>query len=130
MASARSLARMILVVDDHRDSRYAVVRLLQRLGHDAVEAHGGREAIAYLRDHTPALIILDCNMPRVDGLDVVRFVRGEGRLADVAVVVYTADVLGDRRADFERLGVQGWIVKASTDWDQIADAANRFAARA
>ena len=117
---------MILVVEDHDDSRYALVRLLQRFGHDVAEADGGQQAIDFLRDFKPSLILLDCNMPCVDGLDVLRSVRGEERLANVPVVMFTADTHSERRAEFDRLGVQGWIKKASMDWDQLAQAAKRF----
>jgi CheY-like chemotaxis protein len=106
--------------------------MIQTLGYDAVAADGGREAIDYLREctaATPELIILDCHMPCIDGLGVLRFVRGDPRLSAVPVVIFTSDVWPETRPDFDKLGVQGWIRKASMDWDEIAHVAERFATK-
>ena len=55
-------------------------------------APGGREAIDFPRDTMPPrLLILDCNMPHVSGLDVLAFVRADPRLAGVPVVIYSSD---------------------------------------
>jgi two-component system chemotaxis response regulator CheY len=120
---------MILVVDDHADTRNVVVKLLRHLGYEAVAAVGGAEAVAFLSAAKPELVILDCNMPCMDGVAVLRVIRGEPRLADLPVVVYSGDSSGATRAEMEALGVQGWIVKASTDWDQIAHLAKRYGVR-
>jgi CheY-like chemotaxis protein len=118
---------MILIVDDHVDSRCVVMRMLRRFGYDVVEADGGQEAMDYLRDAKPELIILDCNMPCVDGLDVLRAVRGDARLADVPVVVFSADARDERREELEALGIQGRIIKGSTNWDLLAHFATLYA---
>src|SRR5437763_11962869 len=111
---------MILVVDDHPEMTHVAVRLLERLGYDAAAIAGGQEAIRFLRNLMPKLIILDCPMPCVGGLDVLRFVRGDPPLSKVAVVMFSADADDQTRAPFHQLGIQGWIVKASMDWQNIA----------
>jgi len=118
---------MILVVDDHGDTCYAVVRILRHLGYEALGVMSGQEAIDHLRDSEPELIILDCNMPCVDGLAVLRHVRADARLAEVPVVINSGDVQPELRADVERAGIQGWIVKAtSSDWDEIVQFARMY----
>jgi len=106
-------------VDDHSETRYVLVRLLKGLGYDAVEAPGGREAIDFLRGTIPELIILDCNMPCVDGLGVIRAVRADPRLTKVPVVIFSSDTKDTAEPAYDELGVQEWIVKGSTDWDKI-----------
>jgi two-component system chemotaxis response regulator CheY len=117
---------MILIVDDHADTAYVAVRLLKQLGYDAVALAGGQEALDYLRSVTPNLIILDCHMPCVGGLDVLGAVRADPRLSRVPVVMFSADTVEDNRAPFHQLGIQGWIVKASMDWENIAHFAKLY----
>jgi CheY-like chemotaxis protein len=117
---------MILIVDDHADTAYVAVRLLKQLGYDAVAVAGGQEALDYLRNVTPKLIILDCHMPCVGGLDVLRAVRADPRLSGVPVVMFSGEADHDGRAGFHQLGIQGWIVKASMDWQNIAHFAKLY----
>ena len=121
---------MILVVDDHRDICTAVVGLLTVMRHDARCVTGGQEAIDYLRDATPDLVILDCSMPGVDGMGVLQHLRGDPRLAGVPVVMHSGDCRPETRADIERVGIQGWIVKDSSSYDEIVEAARRYDAPA
>ena len=120
---------MVLVVDDHPDTRDAVVKLLEKEGYHAVPVSGGQEALDYLRDVTPRLIILDCQMPCFDGLDLLRAVRADERLAHVPVVMFTANVSYALREDFDHLGVQGWIAKGSSDWEEILQFARIYGRR-
>jgi CheY-like chemotaxis protein len=117
---------VILVVDDHVDTGYVAVRLLKHLGYDAVAVAGGQEALDYLRSETPKLIILDCHMPCVSGLDVLRAVRANAALARVPVVMFSADADNGDREVFHQLGINGWIVKASMDWENIAHFAKLY----
>jgi len=118
---------MIHVVDDHADTRYVVTRLLKNLGYDAVAVEGGDEAIAYLRDAMPRMVILDCNMPCTDGLAVLTAIRSDARLAALPVVMFSGDTDGEQRRAIEAVGIQGWIVKASMDWDEISRFAKLYA---
>jgi chemosensory pili system protein ChpA (sensor histidine kinase/response regulator) len=120
---------MILVVDDHVDTRYVVVRLLARLGYEAAAVGGGVEAVAFLSGAKPELVILDLNMPCMDGLEVLRVIRGEPRLADLPVVMFSGDPSDARRAEVEALCFRGWIVKASMDWDRIEHFAKLYGVR-
>jgi chemosensory pili system protein ChpA (sensor histidine kinase/response regulator) len=121
---------MVLVVEDHSDTRNAVVKLLERHGYEAVGVVGGREALAYLREAMPELVLLDCQMPLMDGLDLLRAMRADARLANLPVVMFTASVSYTLREEFDHLGVQGWIAKGSTDWEEILQFAKMYAGRA
>jgi len=117
---------MILVVDDCRDICGAVVRVLTAMRYAALGVTGGREAIDYLRDERPDLMLLDCNMPDVDGVEVLRHVRGDPRLAEMPVVMLSGDLRPALRAELERAGIQGWILKDHSSYDEIRDAALRY----
>jgi CheY-like chemotaxis protein len=120
---------MILVVDDHAEVRTSVVRLLASYGYDAQAIAGGREALLFLQNNAPKLVILDLNMPDVDGLEVLRAMRMDARLLGLPVVMLTACLDHDGKGDaIMALGVQGWIVKVSHGWaERLVEAAERYA---
>jgi CheY-like chemotaxis protein len=80
----------ILLVEDDADTRFALTMLFELEGFDVVNAADGEEA--YLRAVTerPDLIITDINMPKVSGLDLIRLVREDGRIAGVPIVAMSA----------------------------------------
>ena len=119
---------MILVIDDHALVRKSVLRLLASHGHVATAVAGGQEALDFLKTHTPRLILLDFNMPEINGLAVLRAVRADTRLAACPVVMLTANVeLDVKRGEIASLGVEDWIVKASEKWvERLLEAAERY----
>ncbi len=66
---------MVLVVDDHEDTRRMMVRLLRHSGYDADMAGDGAAALRAMKAHRPGLVLLDYNMPGMTGSDVVRAIR-------------------------------------------------------
>jgi CheY-like chemotaxis protein len=119
---------MILVVDDHAQVRKSVLRLLASHGHVAVAVIGGQQALDFLQAQVPRLVILDFNMPGVNGLDVLRAVRADTRLAALPVVMLTASLHDGTPAEIASLGVQGWIIKTSVGWvERLLEAAQRYA---
>jgi len=78
----------VLVVDDSRMNRMTLIRLLERLGHDATEAADGREALDLLAAGTPVdLVLLDLVMPEVDGFETLATMKADPRLAAIPVIV-------------------------------------------
>lgn len=106
---------MILVVDDHTDTREALLRLLKRDGYEVIGVTGGREALLFLQTHKPRLVILDYNMPDVDGLSVLVEMKRDARLADVRVVMFSASG-GNLKEQALAAGVNGFVTKSSLDW--------------
>ena len=80
----------ILVVDDDTVSRHVLGETLAGAGLSVVELAGGAEALAWLEQQTPAVVLLDLVMPDPDGYAVLRHLRASSRLADIPVVVLTA----------------------------------------
>jgi CheY-like chemotaxis protein len=109
----------VLIVDDNVDICRVLARLVRATGHAADIALGGQEAIDYLQSHTPGMIILDIMMPRIDGLDVLRSVRADPRLAEVPVIMFTAAGEGELRDHAFRAGANGYWVKGSLDLTQL-----------
>jgi CheY-like chemotaxis protein len=116
---------MVLVVDDHGDTRHVLIRLLESSGYEAVGVADGNQALLFLRTNRPELIILDCHMPCLDGFGVLRAVRAHAELAHTPVLMFSADSASEDRA--LRLGANGFILKGSLDWAQFSQAVERYA---
>lgn len=77
---------VILIVDDHADSRWVLAHVVGRDRHTVLEAENGREAIALCRARRPDLVFLDLFMPEEDGFETLRVVRSELPKSRVIVV--------------------------------------------
>ena len=85
----------ILVVDDDQAVRDSLKRSLQYSGYEVAAAVDGIEALAHLSAHKVDAVVMDVMMPRLDGLETTRMLRGQGN--DVPILILTArDAVGDR----------------------------------
>src|SRR5262245_20477848 len=80
----------ILVVDDFDDTRWLLRTWLERRGFRVIEAENGNEAVVEAQAEPPDLIIMDLEMPELDGLSATRQIRGNAKLADVPIVAVSA----------------------------------------
>jgi DNA-binding response OmpR family regulator len=83
---------LILVADDDPDIRDIVSFRLRRAGYETVEASNGDDALKLAHERPPALCILDVMMPRVNGFEVVRELRGESSTEGIPILMLTASV--------------------------------------
>lgn len=83
---------LILVADDDPDIRGIVAFRLQRAGYQTLEAASGDEALRLIRESPPALCVLDVMMPKVNGFEVLRELRGNSATEDMLVLMLTASV--------------------------------------
>lgn len=110
---------MILIVDDQKDTGTALERLLKYAGHEAVSVTGGSEALAMLHVRKPKLLILDVNMPEMDGLTVLRTIKEHDELRDVKVMMYSADTQHETMVEAMRLGAIDFLVKGAVKFDAL-----------
>ena len=101
----------VLVVDDRPDKLIAFESILQELQQEIFTAASGEEALKLLLEHEFAVVLLDVNMPRLDGFEVCRRLKADPGTADIKVVMLTA-----RGADVDRLrareaGADDYFVK-------------------
>lgn len=107
-----------LVIDDNRNTADALVQMLEVLNIPARAAYGSSPAMAILSNQTPNLVFLDINMPGVDGLEILAYLRREPRLLSVPVVIISSDDQPETRENAMKGGAQIFIVKPAT-LDQI-----------
>ena len=85
------MARKILVVDDNEDIRTFVEISLKAKGYEIITACDGQEGWEVLQAQKPDLLIVDVNMPRMDGREVVRRVRADDALKGMPVIMLTGE---------------------------------------
>jgi chemosensory pili system protein ChpA (sensor histidine kinase/response regulator) len=100
-----------LVVDDSITVRRVTQRLLERNGMRVVTARDGMDAVSILQDCVPDIILLDIEMPRMDGYEVAAHVRNDPRLASVPIIMITSRTGEKHRARAIELGVDDYLGK-------------------
>jgi signal transduction histidine kinase/DNA-binding response OmpR family regulator len=84
----------VLVVDDNPADLQVMIELAEDLGYATTSAECGMDALARLQESAPSIVLLDLMLPDIDGLEVLRRIRQEPRLAELPVVIVTAKDLG------------------------------------
>ena len=100
-----------LVVDDSITVRRVTQRLLERNGMRVLTARDGVDAMEILQEHTPDIILLDIEMPRMDGYEVATQVRADGRLSGIPIIMITSRVGEKHRARAIEIGVDDYLGK-------------------
>jgi chemosensory pili system protein ChpA (sensor histidine kinase/response regulator) len=113
-----------LVVDDSITVRRVTERFLQRQGMRVMTAKDGLDAISVLQDTKPDVILLDIEMPRMDGYEFASHVRNDERYADVPIIMITSRVGDKHRARAIELGVNDYLGKPYQD-AQLLEAIQR-----
>ncbi|MBT8441358.1 MAG: response regulator, partial [Gammaproteobacteria bacterium] len=116
---------LALVVDDSITVRRVMERFLTRNGLRVVTAKDGIDAISVLRDATPDIILLDIEMPRMDGYEFATHVRNDERVSDVPIIMITSRVGDKHRARAIEIGVNDYLGKPYQD-SQLLDAIARL----
>lgn len=102
---------LILVVEDHPANAEMLCDYLDVGGYEAIVAHNGLEAIAQAKAHHPHLILMDLQMPLMDGLEAIRQIRQEPELAQTPIVALTAMAMQDDKDRCLRMGADDYISK-------------------
>ena len=116
----------ILYIEDSPSNRLLVRRILQVEGYEVLEAGDGVRGLELASEEHPDLILMDMNLPDIDGYELTRRVRANPDLADIPVVAMTANVMhGDREKTLEA-GCVGYIPKP-IDVDTLPSQVAQFA---
>ncbi|MDX1433665.1 MAG: response regulator, partial [Gammaproteobacteria bacterium] len=101
----------VMVVDDSITVRQVTQRLLNRNGIDVLTAKDGIEALALLKDRRPDVMLLDIEMPRMDGFELAATIRKDARLKDLPIIMITSRT-GSKHSDHaSQIGVNRYIGK-------------------
>ncbi len=111
------MSKKILVVDDEKKIVTVVRGYLEQAGYDVVTAAEGKQALAAFHHEKPALVLLDLNLPGMDGLDVARAMRKE---SSVPIIMLTARVEEADRLIGLELGADDYILKPFSPREVVA----------
>ena len=100
-----------MVVDDSMTVRRVTQRLLEREGYTVVLAKDGVDALEQLQGSAPDLMLVDIEMPRMDGFDLTRNVRGDDRTKDIPIIMITSRSADKHRNYALQLGVNAYFGK-------------------
>ena len=104
-------ARTVLVVDDHEDNRRILRDLLRSAGYDIVEATNGEDGVAAARARTPDLILMDIQLPGIDGYEATRRIKADEALRRIPLIVVTSYALSGDDAKAMAAGADAYVAK-------------------
>jgi chemosensory pili system protein ChpA (sensor histidine kinase/response regulator) len=109
--AAEPVHKTIMVVDDSVTVRKVMTRFLEREGYNVVTAKDGVDALQLLQDELPDLMLLDIEMPRMDGFEVAKNVRSTSRMRHLPIIMITSRTGDKHRQHALSIGVNEYLGK-------------------
>jgi len=105
------MSKRILVVEDTEDNRQIIRDLLSSVGYELIEAADGAEGVAMAQSQRPDLILMDIQLPQMDGYEATRRIRAIPDLARVPIIAVTSYALSGDEAKTREAGCDGYVAK-------------------
>jgi len=105
------MAKTILAVDDSGSLRQMVAFSLKAAGYQVIEAVDGQDGLEKARNQVVDLVLTDQNMPRMDGLTLIKSLRALATYQRVPILMLTTESSDDMKAKGRAAGANGWLVK-------------------
>ena len=105
------MSKRILVVEDTDDNRRIIRDLLTASGYDLIEATDGAEGVALAQKERPDLVLMDIQLPEMDGYEATRQIRAIPELAKVPILAVTSYALSGDEAKTREAGCDGYVAK-------------------
>lgn len=119
VAQEEELPPLALVVDDSITMRRVTQRLLERNGMRVITAKDGMEGLEVLQDHRPDIVVLDIEMPRMDGYEFAGHIRNTPDLADLPIIMVTSRTGEKHRARAIEIGVNDYLGKPYQEHEML-----------
>ena len=103
--------RRVLVVEDNETNMKLVRDVLQAKGYSTLEATTGEDAVELALSHEPALVLMDVQLPGIDGVEALGRLRRDERTAIIPVLALTAQAMSGDRERFLEAGFNGYLSK-------------------
>jgi len=105
------MKKRILVVEDQEDNRQILRDLLANAGYDMIEAEDGEQAIKLAASHQPDLILMDIQLPLVDGYEATRRLKADPSLMNIPIIVVTSYALSGDEEKARQAGCDAYVAK-------------------
>jgi two-component system, chemotaxis family, chemotaxis protein CheY len=124
------MGKSILIVDDAEAIRQTVSFILQENGYSVIEAKDGKDALAKLDGREVSLIVSDVNMPSMDGIELLKKVKGDEKYASykfTPFIMLTTESNDEKIQEGKKEGAKAWVTKPFKP-DQLLDAIKKLLA--
>lgn len=105
------MSKVIMTVDDSSSIRQMVSFTLKQAGYQVIEASDGQDAISKLDGAGVHMVITDLNMPKMDGIELIRRLRSWAAYKFIPIVMLTTESQAEKKQEGKAAGATGWIVK-------------------
>lgn len=105
------MTKRVLIVDDNEDNRQILIDLLSAAGYAVLEAHNGSDAVAIAQQEVPDLILMDIQLPGVDGHEATRRIKAMPPLAKIPVIAVTSYALAGDEQKAAKAGCDAYVTK-------------------
>ena len=105
------MSKRILVIEDTEDNRRILRDLLTNAGFQVLEATDGERGVAAAAEHRPDLILMDIQLPVVDGYEATRRIKSDSNLRSIPIIAVTSYALSGDEAKARSAGCDGYIAK-------------------
>jgi two-component system cell cycle response regulator DivK len=105
------MKKRILIVEDTEDNRQILRDLLSYAGFDLIEANDGAQGVTMAAQHHPDLILMDIQLPNVDGYEATRRIKADPALEAIPVIAVTSYALSDDISKAMAVGCNGYVAK-------------------
>ena len=102
---------LILIVEDNEKNRRLLRKVLQVSGYRVAEVETGRDAVVAAREQVPDLILLDYQLPDIDGIEVFRLIRADPAIRRMPIVAVTASAMPEDQRRMREAGFDGFETK-------------------
>ena len=109
--SGKNMAKTILVIDDSVSIQQMVAFTLKSEGYAVIEAADGVEGLAQANAHDIDLVLTDLNMPNMDGMELLKALRGNPKYATTPILILTTESDDEQKMKGKEAGASGWLVK-------------------
>jgi two-component system cell cycle response regulator DivK len=105
------MTKRILVVEDQEDNRQILRDLLSNAGYEMIEAEDGEQALAQAARHVPDLILMDIQLPILDGYEATRRIKADAALKAIPIIVVTSYALSGDEEKAHAAGCDAYVAK-------------------
>jgi two-component system chemotaxis response regulator CheY len=105
------MTKTVLSVDDSASIRDMVAFALGSRGYNVVKAVDGQDGLKQMAETKVDLVVTDLNMPTMNGIEMIKAIRADGRYDGVPIVMLTTEAQKDKMMEGKSAGATGWIVK-------------------
>jgi two-component system cell cycle response regulator DivK len=105
------MSKRILVIEDQEDNRRIVRDLLRSAGYEIIEAMSGEEGVALAASHLPDAILMDIQLPKIDGYEATRQIRANPQLRQTPIIAVTSYALSGDDERALRAGCTAYVAK-------------------